>query len=72
MCKHRDLFNMCGCRFIDEMTGEWKYEIENCDRGRKRQRPCAKPEIALPIFAKDSYCEDPDCPAYDTTEPIVQ
>lgn len=64
MCKQHDLFYMCGCRIINEETGEWMYEIERCDRGRKRQKDCAKPEMALPIFAKDTYCDDPQCPAY--------
>ncbi|KAI1800529.1 hypothetical protein F4811DRAFT_538714 [Daldinia bambusicola] len=65
MCKSHDLFYMCGCRFVEEETGEWKYEIELCDKARKRQKPCAKLEVALPIFAKDTYCDDPHCPAYD-------
>lgn len=49
---------------MDERTGEWKYETELCYKGRKRQKACAKTEIALPIFAKGTYCEDPQCPAY--------
>ncbi|XXG98873.1 hypothetical protein Hte_005203 [Hypoxylon texense] len=66
MCKRHDLFYMCGCRFVDEATGEWKYEVEQCEWARKRRRSCAgaKLEIALPIFSKDKYCDDPHCPAY--------
>ncbi|KAI0597806.1 hypothetical protein F4775DRAFT_558671 [Biscogniauxia sp. FL1348] len=63
MCKQRDLFYMCGCRFVEETTGEWKSRLEPCDKAKRWRRHCEKPEIALPIFAKDTYCDDPDCPS---------
>ncbi|KAH9903927.1 hypothetical protein F4778DRAFT_780612 [Xylariomycetidae sp. FL2044] len=56
MCKKHDLFYMCGCRFTDAKTGEWEFEIEKCERAKRRpgERLCPKIDIALPIFAKDT------------------
>ncbi|KAI0109507.1 hypothetical protein GGR51DRAFT_558201 [Nemania sp. FL0031] len=65
MCQQHDIFYMCGCRVIDKVTGEWAFEIERCKKGLRRRRNCEKIEMALPRWKKDTYCDDPDCPAYD-------
>ena len=64
MCQQHDIFYMCGCRVVDSVTGEDMFEIEQCKNARRRRRNCQKIEMGLPRWRKDTYCDDPDCPAY--------
>ncbi|KAI0490082.1 hypothetical protein F4859DRAFT_178991 [Xylaria cf. heliscus] len=64
MCQRHDFFYMCGCRVIDPETGKDKFEIEKCKRRQRFATVCEKITMALPRWVKDTYCDDPDCPAY--------
>ena len=58
---------MCGCRVVDPTTKKWLFEIERCKKAVRWRRNCPKIEMALPRWKKDTYCDDPDCPAYYNT-----